>query len=55
MYLQSGTGGSENGTGAKRPRPIMAEAGCDVVTLFKSEEQTMMFDPRLADVVNQFE
>ena len=46
---------AKTGPGQNGPQPIMTEAGCDVVTLFKSEEQTMMFDPRLADVVNQLE
>ena len=56
MYtVQSGTvtGDNKNRTVPKRAQPIMAETDCDVVHCPVVRNKHWMFDPRLADILNQ--
>ena len=52
-YKQSGTRGEVNGAVPKRLRPMMAETDCDVIHCPTVGRKHWMFDPWLADVVNQ--
>ena len=53
-YKQSGTIVKVNGTMPKRSPPIMAETDGDVVHYPIMENKHWMFDPRFAEVINQF-
>ena len=52
--MPSGTSGKENGTVPKRSWPVMVETDCDVVHCPEVGNEHWMFDPRLADIINQF-
>ena len=54
LTVQTGTSGRESRTMPKQPRPIMAEMDCDVVHCPTLRNKHWMFDPQLADIVNQF-
>ena len=53
-YTQPRTGDGENASVPKRPQPNVSKTDCEVVHCSTMGNKHWMFDPRLADVVNQF-